>query len=103
MVAAMDVQTQTHGGISLLFQVGGDGGAVDVPSLMALSKLDCSIPIHWTAFHYCQEGKSSTGFPDVTKVIQLAMNTMGRIKFRIHRGTSLFVLLSMGDPFYEPR
>ena len=88
MMAAMDPQTQTHGAISVLFQIGDNELGIDVPSMMALSKLDCSIPVHWTAFHFCQEAKSPTGFPDATKVLQLAMNTMSRIKLRIHRGTS---------------
>ena len=91
MVAAEDVRTQINGGIAIIFSAGESmQKPADIPSMMQLSRILKATPLYWAGNHFCYEDKSATKITvNSIKLVQLAMDAVSRIRFRIHKGEKM--------------
>lgn len=89
MNALEDVQTQTNGATMIVFCAGDSirkpvnpQGSLQYPKVLA------SVPLFWAGIHFCYEDKTAARmFPNPFSLLQLALDTMTRMKFRAHHGT----------------
>ena len=89
MAAAEDVQTQRNGLIAIIFAVGDSiRRRLDSAAYLRLSKLLNAIPYLVRGVHFCYEDEVVAHiYPNPIKIIQLAVDTFTRAKFRVHHGT----------------
>ena len=89
MVALEDIRMQKKGSIGIIFALGDAiRRPVDYRVFFKLRKLIDAIPMPVRGFHFCYDDQTIAQVrPNPITVIQWAMDTLTRTKFRVHYGT----------------
>lgn len=89
MLAAEDVRTQRNGVTLILFAIGNSiRRHVDIQSILQMPKVSTATPLFVGGIHFCYEDKvAARVYPNPITLVQLAVDALGRMRFRTHHGT----------------
>lgn len=89
MNALEDVGTQIHGAVLVIFSLGQSmRRPIDRKCFMESQRIMEAVPITWAGCHFCYEDTIATQiFPNPITLMQVASDTLSRIRFRAHHGT----------------
>lgn len=60
---------------------------LDVQSILQTQKMMKSLPMYWAGIHFCYEDKvAAQVYPNPITLVQMAFDTITRMRFRIHHG-----------------